>query len=114
MTASGWVELEGFVMIGATHGDAVAGAEALAHRGARVDERDELEALAEPSEVRKMHGLADQPGADHGHAHALGAGHGHLPFGRGGAEVSSCPLAFGVCGGMMGVDMRVPGTLQVT
>ena len=46
-------------------GDAEPVADALAHRPARVGDDGELEAVAQERQVRQVHGLADQAGADH-------------------------------------------------
>ena len=46
-------------------GDAEPVADALAHRPARVGDHGQLEAVAQKGQVRQVHGLADQAGADH-------------------------------------------------
>src|SRR3954454_20431177 len=57
--------VEQLPVIGVEAGDAVAGAERLAHRAARLRERDEAEPIAERRQVREVLGLRDEAAADH-------------------------------------------------
>ena len=49
-------------------------ADPLAHRPARVRDRDELEPVTQEREMRQVHRLADQPGADHRDPFAVAGG----------------------------------------
>ena len=100
------------ILVNLTHRGA-AGADPLAHGGARVDERDELEALAQAGEVGEVHRLADQAAADDGDPHALAVLRAHHIRHTAPALMRRASACVRSVRWHDGVDMRAPGTLQV-
>ena len=56
------------------HGDREPIADPLAHRPARIGDHDELEPVTQERQMRQVHRLADQPGADHRDPLAIAGG----------------------------------------